>query len=47
MPIRLTTSRLLTLNTLGQDALVSEAMAMLRALNKMTRAGMPKSVRIA
>jgi len=29
------------------DAQVGEAMAMIRALNKMTRAGMPKSVRIA
>lgn len=29
------------------DAQVGEAMAMIRALNKMTRAGMPESVRIA
>lgn len=29
------------------DAQVGEAMAMNRALNKMTRAGMPESVRIA
>ena len=29
------------------DALVGEAMAMIRALNKMTLAGMPESVRIA
>ncbi|GBU14230.1 hypothetical protein AwEntero_28310 [Enterobacterales bacterium] len=28
------------------DAQVGEAMAMIRALNKMTRAGMPQSVRI-
>ncbi|CAI1638088.1 Uncharacterised protein [Serratia fonticola] len=28
------------------DAQVEEAMAMLRALNKITRAGMPESVRI-
>lgn len=29
------------------DAQVGEAMAMIRALNKMTLAGMPKSVRVA
>ncbi|EIC82178.1 transposase [Serratia sp. M24T3] len=29
------------------DAQVGEPMAMIRALNKMTRAGMPESVRIA
>lgn len=29
------------------DAQVGEAMPMIRALNKMTRAGMPESVRIA
>lgn len=29
------------------DAQVGEAMAMIHALNKMTRAGMPESVRIA
>nr|SPE03321.1 conserved protein of unknown function [Escherichia coli] len=29
------------------DAQVGEAMAMIRALNKITRAGMPESVRIA
>lgn len=29
------------------DAQVGEAMAMIRAINKMTRAGMPESVRIA
>lgn len=29
------------------DAQVGEALAMIRALNKMTRAGMPESVRIA
>jgi hypothetical protein len=28
------------------DAQVGEAMAMIRALNKMTRGGMPESVRI-
>ncbi|EPO7900148.1 TPA: IS5/IS1182 family transposase, partial [Klebsiella pneumoniae] len=29
------------------DGQVSEAMAMVRALNRMTKAGMPESVRIA
>jgi hypothetical protein len=29
------------------DGQVAEAMAMVRALNKMTKAGMPESVRIA
>lgn len=29
------------------DALVAEALAMVRALNKMTKTGMPESVRIA
>lgn len=29
------------------DSQVAEAMAMVRALNKMTKAGMPESVRIA
>jgi hypothetical protein len=29
------------------DAQVGEAMAMIRALNKMTRTGMPQSVRVA
>lgn len=29
------------------DAQVVEAMAMIHALNKMTRAGMPESIRIA
>lgn len=29
------------------DAQVGEVVAMIRALNKMTRAGMPESVRIA
>ncbi|ENA1753565.1 IS5/IS1182 family transposase, partial [Yersinia ruckeri] len=29
------------------DAQVGETMSMIRALNKMTRAGMPESVRIA
>ena len=31
----------------SDDGQVGEAMAMIRALNKMTRAGMPESVRIA
>ncbi|WP_432433179.1 hypothetical protein, partial [Escherichia coli] len=29
------------------EAMVAEAMALVRALNKMTKAGMPESVRIA
>lgn len=36
---------LLTLR--GYDGQVAEALAMVRALNKMTKAGMPESVRIA
>ncbi|HBV3529927.1 TPA: transposase, partial [Klebsiella pneumoniae] len=31
----------------GYDGQVAEAMALVRALNKMTKAGMPESVRIA
>jgi transposase, IS4 family len=31
----------------GYDAQVGEAMTMIRALNKMTLAGMPKSMRVA
>jgi hypothetical protein len=36
-----------TLTLRDYDAQVGEAMAMIRALNKMTRAGMPERVRIA
>ncbi len=35
------------IRTLNYDGQVAEAMALVRALNKMTKAGMPESVRIA
>ncbi|CAI2064909.1 Uncharacterised protein [Serratia fonticola] len=43
---RVTQRKVLTEQLFDYDAQVCEAMAMLRALNKMTRAGMPECVRI-